>query len=69
MLSIKDIYKIGRGPSSSHSMGPSKAASLFAAETPNADSYQAILYGSLAKTGHGPWYRFCDTRCFCSQNL
>ena len=53
MLSIKDIYKIGRGPSSSHSMGPSKAANLFAAETPNADSYQAILYGSLAKTGHG----------------
>lgn len=53
MRSIQDIYKIGRGPSSSHTMGPSTAAIQFRQETPAADAYQIILYGSLAKTGRG----------------
>ena len=53
MKSIKDIYKIGKGPSSSHTMGPEKAMSIFAAENPEADGYRVGLYGSLAKTGKG----------------
>ena len=52
MRSIRDIYKIGKGPSSSHTMGPAFAADLFMQEHPT-DSYKAILYGSLSKTGKG----------------
>ena len=53
MKSIKDIYKIGKGPSSSHTMGPAKAMKIFARENPDADSYEVILYGSLSDTGKG----------------
>lgn len=53
MKSIRDIYKIGKGPSSSHTMGPERAARLFREEYPDADSYKVILYDSLAKTGRG----------------
>ena len=53
MKSIRDIYKIGKGPSSSHTMGPAKAMSIFVLENPDADSYEVILYGSLADTGEG----------------
>lgn len=53
MKSVRDIYKVGKGPSSSHTMAPAKAAALFQSETPEADAYQAILYGSLSKTGKG----------------
>ena len=53
MKSIRDIYKIGRGPSSSHTMGPERASKLFRAEHPDADRFEAVLYGSLAKTGRG----------------
>ena len=53
MKSIRDIYKIGTGPSSSHTMGPVAAAKLFKEENPDADHYKAILYGSLCKTGAG----------------
>ncbi len=53
MRSIRDIYKIGKGPSSSHTMGPAKAMGIVAAEHPDADSFKVILYGSLADTGRG----------------
>lgn len=53
MRSIHDVYKVGRGPSSSHTMGPARAAALFREETPEADAYRAVLYGSLSKTGKG----------------
>ena len=53
MESIKELYKSGRGPSSSHTMGPFKAATQFRAKFPQADSYRVILYGSLALTGKG----------------
>jgi L-serine dehydratase len=53
MKSIRDIYKIGKGPSSSHTMGPGFAAKIFKDEHPEADSFKAVLYGSLAKTGVG----------------
>ena len=53
MQSIKLIYKIGHGPSSSHTMGPHKAATIFQNQNPNADKYKVTLYGSLALTGKG----------------
>ncbi len=53
MESIKQIFKIGHGPSSSHTMGPAKAAQKFRALIPDADHYEVILYGSLAATGKG----------------
>ena len=53
MKSIREIYKIGKGPSSSHTMGPERAAKLFKADHPEADSFRVILYGSLSKTGVG----------------
>lgn len=53
MESIKEIYKIGYGPSSSHTMGPKKAAETFLLRNPSAASFRVTLYGSLAATGKG----------------
>ena len=53
MKSITSIYKIGNGPSSSHTVGPYHAACIFHNRYPDADAYQVILYGSLAFTGEG----------------
>ena len=53
MESIRQLYKIGRGPSSSHTMGPFKAAKQFGAQHPDADAFKVTLYGSLALTGKG----------------
>ena len=53
MESIRELYKSGRGPSSSHTMGPFKAAVQFRREHSDADEYKVILYGSLALTGKG----------------
>ena len=53
METIKKIYKIGYGPSSSHTMGPNRAAEMFAARTKQASRYRVTLYGSLAATGKG----------------
>lgn len=53
MESIKTIYRVGHGPSSSHTLGPRKAAEMFLARYPDATSYTVTLYGSLAATGRG----------------
>ena len=53
MESIKKIYRVGLGPSSSHTMGPRKAAEQFKSRTPQAAFYRVTLYGSLAATGKG----------------
>ena len=53
MKSIREIYKIGKGPSSSHTMGPERAADFFKKKHPDAEGFQVILYGSLSKTGVG----------------
>lgn len=53
MKSIKEIFRIGYGPSSSHTMGPSRAAEFYVAKFPDADKYRVTLYGSLALTGRG----------------
>ncbi|MBO5807048.1 MAG: L-serine ammonia-lyase, iron-sulfur-dependent, subunit alpha, partial [Bacteroidaceae bacterium] len=53
MKSLRSLFRIGLGPSSSHTMGPNRAAKLFAERCPNPDSYRVTLYGSLAATGEG----------------
>ena len=53
MESIKGIYRIGHGPSSSHTMGPRRAAEEFLERNRGAARYEVTLYGSLAATGRG----------------
>lgn len=53
MKSIKDIYKIGKGPSSSHTMGPFKAVRHYMENHPDSYQLHVTLYGSLAATGKG----------------
>ena len=53
MKSIRHIYKTGKGPSSSHTMGPERAAIMFRNQNPDADAFRVVLYGSLSKTGVG----------------
>ena len=53
MKSIREIYRIGTGPSSSHTMGPRSAAEQFLKTHPKASAYEVVLYGSLAATGKG----------------
>ncbi len=53
MESLRELYRIGTGPSSSHTMGPHFAARRFAEKYPNATRFSVTLYGSLAKTGPG----------------
>ena len=53
MKSLKELYKIGKGPSSSHTMGPDRAARLFLSEHPEAERFRVVLHGSLARTGKG----------------
>ncbi len=53
MESLKELYRIGKGPSSSHTMGPELAARIFKERYPQADAFRVTLYGSLARTGMG----------------
>lgn len=53
MITIKSVYKVGHGPSSSHTVGPYRAASILRARFPKADRVEITLYGSLAFTGEG----------------
>ena len=53
MKSIKDIFVTGKGPSSSHTMGPRKASLKFRDAHPEAAAFRVTLYGSLAATGKG----------------
>lgn len=53
MQSLRELYKVGRGPSSSHTMGPERAVKWAKTEFPSADSFKVTLYGSLALTGQG----------------
>jgi len=53
MESIKEIFKIGRGPSSSHTMAPTLASEQFLERNKSASSFSVTLYGSLAATGEG----------------
>lgn len=53
MQSLRELYKIGRGPSSSHTMGPERAVTALKNEFSDADLFKVTLYGSLALTGKG----------------
>lgn len=53
MKSLKELYRIGQGPSSSHTMGPRRAAEQYLQKHPDAESFRVTLYGSLAATGEG----------------
>ena len=53
MKSIRTVFKIGQGPSSSHTVGPFNAAKYFKKRNADADAFKVILYGSLAFTGGG----------------
>lgn len=53
MESIRHIYRIGTGPSSSHTMAPRKAAQIFLKRHPKAAAFRVTLFGSLAATGRG----------------
>ena len=53
MRSIKEIFVIGHGPSSSHTMGPAFACEYILKKYPNASFIKVVLYGSLALTGKG----------------
>ncbi len=53
MESLRELYRIGTGPSASHTLGPRKAAERFRARTPDAPRYRVALHGSLAATGRG----------------
>lgn len=53
MESLRELYKIGVGPSSSHTMGPERAAKIISLRYPDADKFIVTLYGSLSKTGIG----------------
>lgn len=53
MQSIKQLFKIGLGPSSSHTMGPRRASEVFLQAHPEAKKFRVTLYGSLAATGKG----------------
>ena len=53
MQSLRELYKIGYGPSSSHTIAPGRAASMFLEKHPDIKSFRVTLYGSLAATGVG----------------
>ena len=53
MKSLRELYSVGRGPSSSHTIGPTRICTLFRSEHPEADCFEVTLFGSLAKTGRG----------------
>ena len=53
MKSLRELYSIGKGPSSSHTMGPQRAARIFLGRHPEASRFEVELYGSLAATGKG----------------
>lgn len=53
MESLRELYRIGIGPSSSHTMGPQAAANIYLQRHPEAQAFDVTLYGSLAATGRG----------------
>ena len=53
MKSLKELFRTGHGPSSSHTMAPAAAAAIFKERFPGAASFEVTLCGSLAATGKG----------------
>ena len=53
MQTLRELFKIGRGPSSSHTIGPERAIKLIKERYPKAEKLRVYLFGSLAMTGKG----------------
>ena len=66
MESIKELFRVGVGPSSSHTMGPRHAAEIFLERQPLAASYRVTLFESLAATGRGHLTDATLKKCFRS---
>ena len=69
MKSLRQLYKIGIGPSSSHTMGPVKATEKFLSRYDGYDSYAVTLYGSLAMTGKGHGTDLAIARAFGNRKV
>ena len=69
MKSLEQLYKIGVGPSSSHTMGPVKATERFLSDYDGYDNYVVTLYGSLAMTGKGHGTDVAIKRAFGNRNV
>ena len=69
MDSIRELYRIGNGPSSSHTIGPQRAALLFLQKNPDAAFYRVHLYGSLAATGKGHLTDVVLEKCFSGKKF
>jgi L-serine dehydratase len=69
MESIRELYRIGKGPSSSHTMGPKNAAEQFLQNVPEAHKYVVTLYGSLAATGKGHLTGVAIEETFAGKNM
>ena len=69
MKSLKQLYKIGVGPSSSHTMGPVNAVERFLSENDGHERYVVTLYGSLALTGKGHGTDVAVIKAFGSRSV
>jgi L-serine dehydratase len=69
MESIRELYRIGKGPSSSHTMGPKNAAEQFLQQVPDSANYVVTLYGSLAATGKGHLTGVAIEETFAKKNM
>jgi len=69
MQSIREIYKIGYGPSSSHTIGPVRASEIFKTKNPEIENFKVTLYGSLAATGKGHQTDVAIEKVFLPKNV
>lgn len=69
MQSIRDIYIIGNGPSSSHTMGPSFASNYIINKYKDIDRVEVVLFGSLALTGKGHLTDYIINKVFIEHNI
>ncbi len=69
MESLKELYRYGNGPSSSHTMGPTKAAKIFLEKYNNGHRYECDLYGSLAATGKGHFTDYAIKKVFDNKKI
>ena len=69
MKSLRELYRIGHGPSSSHTIAPARAAQKFNSENPNASTFRVTLSGSLAATGKGHFTDKAIEKSFLPKNV
>jgi L-serine dehydratase len=69
MQSIREIYKIGYGPSSSHTIGPVRASEIFKTKNPEIENFKVTLFGSLASTGKGHQTDVAIKKAFSPKNV